>query len=200
MKKYLIFFFFSPLFFACSLKYNEVTSVESNAPELQFTDLTMKRFEDNKETVNLKANSLEEYPSGGGTWAKGAQFSLLSDGKVTTEGSAGSLSAVDDVYTLHNLKAKRSEDELTLTAKNLRFDKSTQQVVAGRNDIVTIEKGKTKMSGSGFSASGISKKFSFTGSIEGVTVTDGDDAQNPDGPNDSKKVIPPLSQPPDVTP
>ena len=49
----------------------------------------------------------------------------------------------------------------------LRWNGKTEQLTGGRRDTVRIEKDGTIIYGTGFSASGVSKKFGFAGTVSG---------------------------------
>lgn len=166
---------FATLMCACSLKYNTYKSEESSEPELIFTDVDFDRYEDGKKNLELGAKKLEQYKDGNNIYAKDMSFRMLDkDGAVTTQGKCGLLGADTDKkkYMLSdNIEVEHTEDDLIMSAKNLKWDGVSEQLTSGRNDMVTIKKGNTNISGSGFSASGVSKKFSFTGVITGETNT-----------------------------
>lgn len=155
----------------CSLKYDVNYQDESNVPEFVFTDANFNRYEDSKKTMSLKASRLEQYSDGKSMYAKDVAFSITNkEGEVTTEGSCSLLSSdsKDERYVLYdNIEIDNKKDDLKVSADTLRWDGKTEQLTSSRTDNVTIKKGKTTMQGSGFSASGVSKKFSFTGVVTG---------------------------------
>ena len=54
----------------------------------------------------------------------------------------------------------------------LKWNANNEQLTSGRGDIVRVEKDDTVIRGSGFSASGISKTFSFRGNVTGDIETE----------------------------
>ena len=62
-------------------------------------------------------------------------------------------------------------------ANALRWNGRTEQLTSGRGDMVKIEKDDTIMRGSGFTASGISKTFSFRGNITGTIETSDENSE-----------------------
>ena len=53
----------------------------------------------------------------------------------------------------------------------LKWNGNTEQLTGGRKDTARIEKDGAIIYGSGFSASGVSKSFSFSGSVSGEIET-----------------------------
>ena len=159
------------LLFGCSLKYGTTYQDESNVPEFIFTDATFTKYEDDAKKLNLSASVLEQYSEGNSMYAKDVSFQLLKkDGTIETEGSCGLLAANSDEeqYTLFDgITIKNQEEDLLVSADTLHWNGKSEQLTSSRNDMVSIKKGKTELHGSGFSASAVSKKFSFTGVITG---------------------------------
>lgn len=159
------------LFTSCSLKYGTTYQDESNVPEFVFTDAIFSRYEDNSATMQLKATRLEQYADGKSMYAKDVEFKVFEkDGTTKTEGSCGLLASnsEDEKYALYdNIDINNIKDEMQVSADTLRWDGKTEQLISSRNDMVTLKKGSTVLHGSGFSASGISKKYSFTGVVTG---------------------------------
>lgn len=198
MNKTFLFFPTLPLLLllltSCSLRYGMTIYDDSNVPELTFTEVNFSRYENNDKTLEMNAGRLEQYKDGNSIYAKDLSFNIIKDKEVKTRGKCGLLSANTDdkKYVLYNdIQVENIKDELVMNAKNLKWDGKTEQLTSGRNDIVSITKGKTLIQGSGFSASGVSKKFSFTGVITGSTETD-KDKENTDiagtPPNNDKEI------------
>ena len=173
-------FFAVIVFSACSLKYGMTVYDENSSPEFVFNDVNFDRYEDNKKTLSLSAERLEQYKDGKSIFAKNPAFKTYDDdGELATEGKCELLSADtnEEKYVLYdNIEINNLSDDIIVSADNLRWNGKTEQLVSGRTDNVSIKRGKTIMSGSGFSASGVSKQFSFTGVVTGETETgDGED-------------------------
>ena len=165
------------LFFtACSLKYGVNYQDESNVPEFVFTDAKYTRYEDKKKSMSLSASRLEQYSDGSSMYAKDVEFQVLdSDGEITTRGECSLLSSnsKEELYVLYdNIKIENKKDDMTVEADSLKWNSKTEQLSSSRNDMVSIKKGKTVMMGSGFSASGVSKMFSFNGVVTGQYDSD----------------------------
>lgn len=169
------------LLFGCSLKYGTTYQDESNVPEFIFTDATFTKYEDDAKKLNLSASVIEQYSEGNSMYAKDVSFQLLKkDGTIETEGFCGLLAANSDEeqYTLFDgITIKNQEEDLLVSADTLHWNGKSEQLTSSRNDMVSIKKGKTELHGSGFSASAVSKKFSFTGVITGNFS---DEAAEPD--------------------
>lgn len=189
MRTHFIFFsttLFFLLFSACSLRYGMANFDDSSTPELTFTDVNFDRYEDDKKTLELQANRLEQYKGGNEFFARDLNFQIIEDDEVKTEGKCSLLAADSDAekYVFYDdIEINNKKDDLTVIANNLKWNGKNEQLISGRNDVVTITKGKTIIQGSGFSASGVSKKFSFTGVITGSTET-GDGEENSENNTD----------------
>ena len=170
------------LFSSCSLKYGMTLYDENSSPEFVFSDVNFDRYEDNKKTLSLSAERLEQYKDGKSIFAKKPAFKTYdNNGELATEGTCELLSADTDEekYVLYdNIEINNISDDIIVSAANLKWNGKTEQLTSGRTDNVSIKRGKTVMSGSGFSASGVSKQFSFTGVVTGETETgDGEPAE-----------------------
>ncbi|MCR5253929.1 MAG: LPS export ABC transporter periplasmic protein LptC [Treponema sp.] len=170
------------LSFSCSLKYADTVDVDDTVPELQFSNTKITRYEDDKITVEMKADSLEQYKDSSQSYAKNLEFMAYDkEDKVTTEGSCGYLYAdtYKEVYELYSgIKLFNHSDKTNFFADVLRWNKKTEQLTSGVNSQVRVEKDDTLMTGTGFAASGISKTFSFSGGVSGEIDTDDNREQN----------------------
>jgi len=160
---------------SCSLKYGSTPVVEDKTPEFVFSGVEMTRYEDKKKKVELKADTIEQYKGASASYVKDVSFSSYdSDSKVSTEGSCGYLMLDTDheVYELYDdIKLFSKTKEATVFAKSLRWNGKNEQLVSGRAENVRIEKDDIVIYGSGFSASGVSGEFSFTGMVSGNIET-----------------------------
>lgn len=144
--------------------------MEDTVPEFSFENATFTRTEDSKVTMEMSAARLEQYKGGNSTYAQDVEFTLYDDGKVTTQGSCGFLGADSsaEIYNLHDdIYLDSPEKEVKVHARNLKWDGKTEQLTSGRSDSVTVETDTVKVIGSGFSASGVSSSFSFSGIVSG---------------------------------
>lgn len=160
---------------SCSLKYDESVNAEDKVPEFVFEETKMVRYENNAPNLEISAGKLEQYKNSKETYGKDISFtSYDKKGEVETEGSCGIIFAdtgkkfyelYDDI-TLYN-----TPEKMRFYANVLKWNGKTEQLTSGRSDMVKIEKDDTIMRGSGFSASGVSKTFSFRGNITGTIET-----------------------------
>ena len=91
-------------FSSCSLKYDENPSGTDSSPELEFKDADYKKYEDNKLSTQIQAQTLEQYKDSS-TYAKNARFKTWnSGGDLLTEGYCALLGINGDtkIYTLFN--------------------------------------------------------------------------------------------------
>ncbi|MGI5097503.1 LPS export ABC transporter periplasmic protein LptC [Treponema socranskii] len=168
------------LFFSagCSLKYSDgKKNVESEVPEFVFANADFSRWEKNKKTLSMRARTLEQY-KGGSTYADSVSFTAYADdGSAETEGSCG-LVAFDSkqkIYSLYDgIELTNEPRDVRISADELRWDGNTEQLTSRRTDTITMKKNGTVVRGSGFSASGVSNRFVFTGAVSGTVETDED--------------------------
>ena len=161
----------------CSIKYGETPVVEDKVPEFVFNDASMVRYENNKLMVEVEAESLEQYRNTSETYGKNVKFTAYNedDGKVDTKGSCDYLFADADreLYQLFdNIQLVNYGEEMKVSANVLKWDGKTEQLTGSRGDSVIVEKEDTKIKGTGFSASGVSKSFSFRGNVNGNIETE----------------------------
>ena len=175
----IIFFFLA----SCSLKYSETVNSEDTVPEFVFEDTNLVRYENNRPTLELSAGSLEQYKNTDETYGKDVSFKAYSDaGEVETEGSCGIIFTDSEkkTYELYDdINLYNVPENVRFYANMLKWNGNTEQLISGRSDMVKIEKDDTIMRGNGFTASGISKTFSFRGNITG-TIETSDDEKNED--------------------
>jgi len=168
-----------PLFSAgCSLNYSDgKKNVESEVPEFVFSNADFSRWEKNKRTLSMRARTLEQY-KGGGTYADSVSFTAYDDdGSAETEGSCGlvAFDAKQKIYSLYDgIELTSRSKNVTITADELRWDGNTEQLTSRRTDTITMKKNGTIVRGSGFSASGVSNRFVFTGAVSGTVEIDED--------------------------
>jgi len=159
------------LFFSCSVRYEDVVNTEESTPELVFQNIKMSRYENRQITVEMEAEFLEQYKNTEETYGKGISFSAYNeDGELTTQGACGLL-MVDtnkDLYELYdNIELLNNSEKIKFYASVLKWDGKTEQLTSGKGDMVRIEKEDAIVRGTGFAASGVSKSFSFSGTVTG---------------------------------
>ena len=154
---------------SCSLKYSETVNSEDRVPEFVFEETQLVRYEDTKPTLEVKAGTLEQYKNTSETYGKDISFiSYDNEGNAETEGSCGIIFADTQkkIYELYDgINLYNAPEKMRFYANVLKWNGRSEQLTSGRSDMVKIEKDDTIMRGSGFSASGLSKSFSFRGNI-----------------------------------
>lgn len=184
MLKRIIYFLGSIFLLAsCSLKYDDTLDVGSRIPELIFQDTVMTRYEDNEVTVEMNAEVLEQYKKSSESFAQNVEFiSYNDDGEIDTEGSCGYLftDTKKEIYELYDdIELYNRSENTNFFANVLRWNAKTEQLTSGRGDMVRIEKEDAIIRGTGFSASGISKDFSFRGTVSGdIETKDSDESES----------------------
>ena len=162
-------------FSSCSLKYDESVNAEETNPEFVFNHARLVRYERGAETVVVQADNIEQYKDSPVTYGKNVKFTTYDDKhKLETEGSCGYLYADTDleIYELYDgIKLFSNVQNTNFFADMLKWNGKTEQLTGGRKDTARIEKDGTVIYGTGFSASGVSKKFSFAGSVSGEIET-----------------------------
>lgn len=161
---------------SCSLKYsNETHNAESSVPEFVFEGAKFNRYENKTRTVNMNASRIEQYSGGRETYAKNVSFMIWkNDGTLDTEGSCGLLASNSktEQYELYDkIEITSHLRDILISAGSLRWNGKSEQLVSGRNDMITVKKGDTQLNGSGFSASGITNTFAFSGVVTGSVDT-----------------------------
>lgn len=155
------------------MKYTDGPDVDDVIPEFSFTDSVMTRYEKKEKNVEMKVGQLEQFKDGHSMYAKDVVFSLFEDGEMSMEGSCTFLGAdtKKEIYEMYDsIKIYRKKDDMRISGRSFHWNGKSEQLTAGRNDTVTIEKDGMVVRGSGFSASGASSSFAFnsvvTGNIE----------------------------------
>ena len=167
----LLFFVAAFSFFSCSLKYDDAVNAEKTTPEFIFNQAKLVRYKDGSEDLRVQADNIEQYKKSSVTYGKNVKFTTYDkDHKLETEGSCGYLYADTDneLYELYDgIKLFSRVQNTNFFADMLRWNGKTEQLTGGRRDTVRIEKDGTIIYGTGFSASGVSKKFGFAGTVSG---------------------------------
>ena len=156
---------------SCSLKYDQTVNAEETNPEFVFTHAKMIRYKNSEESVKVFADSIEQYKDSDITYGKNVSFTTYDDEqKVETEGSCGFLYADSEkeIYELYDgIKLYNKAQNTNFLANMLKWNGKTEQLTGGKRDSARIEKDGTVIYGTGFSASGVSKTYSFSGTVSG---------------------------------
>ncbi len=160
---------------SCSLKYSETVDASKEIPEFSFRDASLTRYENKDITVQMDVAAMEQYKNSSTSYAQGIDFKAYGDkGNLSTEGKCDYLLTDTDAkqYELFgNIELKNYDDNTSFFAQSLRWNEKSEQLTSGKSETVRIEKDDTIIYGSGFSASGISKTFNFTGVVSGQIIT-----------------------------
>ena len=83
-----------------------------------------------------------------------------------------SANSKNEIYTLFgNINLTLPKQDMTIKADSLNFNKKTEQITSSITSEVRLTKKDIEMSGYGFSASGVSRSFSFADTVSGTIVT-----------------------------
>ncbi len=165
----------------CSLNYGTEQNSEAKVAEFTFTNASFIRYEENKMSINLKAEKLEQYKTDGSSYAKNAEFKTYDkDGVLDTDGFCSLLAAdtKNETYSLFDgISVHIYSKEMLIKANTLHYNGKTEQLTSGIDEDVTIERKDTSVTGTGFAASGVNRQFSFSKNITG-TVKEKQDSES----------------------
>lgn len=169
---------------SCSLNYGTEKNSEETVPEFSFTGAVFNRYEDNKISIQLEAEKLEQYKADGSSYAQAAKFKTYKeDGSLDTEGTCSLLASLtnEEKYSLFdNISINVYSEDLNIAASSLQFNGKTEQLSSSRNQKVTIRRKGTSITGTGFSASGVSHKFNFENQVSGSVQDQGSSQNQPE--------------------
>jgi LPS export ABC transporter protein LptC len=172
---------------SCSLEYDSDEKEDTTrSPEFLFSGISLQRVENSVTKIMLYAEELEQYKDENSIYAKNVSFQHFDDaGMLDITGSCGLVSADNDteIYNMFaNVQVTSYEQDMTVTAENFKWNTKTEQMISGADDLVNIvygrvtdptDTGKTQVtiSGTGFSASGVSRIYQFGAAVTGVIDT-----------------------------
>lgn len=173
--KRVYFLFFIFLFIGCSLNYDDDSKKENNAPQFIFEKPIFSRYENQKLSLKISANTIERYKTNSSIFAQDLQFEQFNaDQDLQTKGKCG-LFSVDQnngIYLLFdNIELFSKEHSANFFADYLKWNSNTEQLVGSKRDTVRIEKDDVIIFGTGFSASQISNTYKFSGTVTGTIET-----------------------------
>jgi LPS export ABC transporter protein LptC len=159
----------------CSLNYGKLENTETAVPELTFSNAQLNKYKSNRLTAQIEAERIEQYKNQQVSFARSAAFHTWNDqGEPSLSGSCGLLAADSgtDQYSLFNkIDVTLYSQKIQLQAESLRWNGKTEQLTSSKNTPVVISRDNFIVSGTGFSASAVSRSFVFTGNAHG-TITD----------------------------
>lgn len=159
----------------CSLDYDQSVYVEDHIPELQFVQADFTRYENYQRKFRLTAERLEQYKNTAAAYAMSAKFYTWEEENLDTEGSCYylSINTKDQIFTLFkDIVINNYGQDLELTAQNLKWNGNTEQLTASTSETVRIRHQGLSLEGTGFSASGITRSYSYEYDVEGFYDSD----------------------------
>lgn len=178
---------------SCSINYDEQVSSRENTPEFIFKQADFRRYENTKKSMELQAKRLEQYNNNKLSYALEAFFQTWNDKQEPDTDGTCQILCIDQsskLYTLYNnICIKNHSQNATITADDLKFNGNNEQLTSNINSTVTITKDGITVSGTGFSASGVSRSYAFYGQTVGTINTDDleDSDQSTDPTESSQK-------------
>lgn len=160
---------------SCSLEYYKSGNSENTTPEFIFNMANFSRYESGNPKFQMSAEKIEQYKSDGSTYAKNTNFkSYNSKSELEAEGFCGLLEAKTNTekYKLFNdIYLNMISEKMEINAQRLFFDKKSEQITSDFDSEVTLKKDNFAISGTGFSGSSLSRKFSFDYNVSGTIQT-----------------------------
>ena len=167
---------FLVLFSSCSLNYAREENFEETNPEMIFNNAVFSRFRSNKVSVSIEAGKMEQYKGGGESFAADVSFRTFDkNGKAESEGTCALISADtknENYYLFGNINLNLMTDKTRILAEYLNFDKRSEQITSGSESVVSIIRENAEISGTAFSASGVSRSFNFMKNVSGTLETE----------------------------
>ncbi len=169
---------------SCSLEYFSPESENSSAPEFVFYEADFTRIKDNKRTVTITGEKIEQYSDGGVTFVQYPSFELYDTNQlISVEGSCDLVSADTDkdIYAFYgNVALISHEHKAKITAENLRWIGEDEIFSSAKNEPVSIaiensdqntnSKSTLFIEGSDFTASGFDFTYKFEGPVRGHII------------------------------
>lgn len=155
---------------SCSIKYDSEFSPDETNPELTFTQATLYKIEEGNLKMQLNSTLIEQYKNDN-SYAENAEFFTWdNNNELDTTGSC-QIMGIDqrnEIYTLLNdIEINSNSNNLEIKTDALRWNGKNQQLTSNRESDVYIKHDDMVITGKGFSASGISKSYSFSSAVTG---------------------------------
>ena len=145
----------------------------------------------------LDADILEQYQNDGALYGSQVFFTTYNkEGELSAEGRSQMISAnnSDELYALlGQVEIQSFEEDLVIKADSLSWDGKAEQLVTGALDTIELKKNskaeaassqdgeqsssRMELTGTGFSASGSTMDFQFTGAVSGKIYTNKTEGQ-----------------------
>ena len=177
--------------FSCSLTYKSEEPDVTHVPELVFSNARYVSYQEGKVSMVLDADILEQYQNDGALYGSQVFFTTYNkEGELSAEGRSQMISAnnSDELYALlGQVEIQSFEEDLVIKADSLSWDGKAEQLVTGALDTIELKKNskaeavssqdgeqsssRMELTGTGFSASGSTMDFQFTGAVSGKIYT-----------------------------
>lgn len=161
------------VFFSCSLRYGEEVSSTETTPEFTFQNVTYTIYQNGGKTFNIECSQLEQYQNSS-SYANDATFTSWNNlGQKETTGSCNliSIETNQNIYTLYgDISVNNLDQNLLIQTDYLKWNNNSQQLQSNNQSLVTIQKDDLTVTGTGFSASGVSKTYTFNSNISGTLI------------------------------
>ncbi len=157
---------------SCSLNY-EVTKKEihNNSPELLFQTAIFNRYENNKITVSVSAEKIEQYTSNT-SYAKQAYFDFWNDRnerELTGSCRLLGMQTYKNLFTLYDdIQITDIKNKSEIQASALKWNSEKKSLVSDKSKIVRLSKKSMEIEGTCFSADGETNSFEFTAGVTGT--------------------------------
>lgn len=173
-KNFCIFFTILSLCSSCSLQYQRNTNAEDKFPQIEFKNLKLIQYKNNKKYLEIETSKLEQYKKSSLIYAENVNFNLYnSERKKTSLGNAKLISADsknNNFQFFDEFEFLDNSQNIKISGTSLKWDNSTEQLVSEKNAKITLTKDDLSVTGKDFSASSVSNKFLFSGSVYGQQI------------------------------
>lgn len=173
-KNFCIFFTILSLCSSCSLQYQRNTNAEDKFPQIEFKNLKLIQYKNNKKYLEIETSKLEQYKKSSLIYAENVNFNLYnSERKKTSFGNAKLISADsknNNFQFFDEFEFLDNSQNIKISGTSLKWDNSTEQLVSEKNAKITLTKDDLSVTGKDFSASSVSNKFLFSGSVYGQQI------------------------------
>lgn len=157
---------------SCSLNY-EVTKKETlhSSPELSFQTAIFNRYENNKVTVSVSAEKIEQYTSNI-SYAKQASFDFWNtsnERELTGSCRLLGMQTYKNIFTLYDdIHITDIKNESDILATALKWNSEKKSLVSDKSKTVHLSKKSMEIEGVCFSADGQTNSFEFTSGVSGT--------------------------------
>ncbi|MGP1455273.1 MAG: LPS export ABC transporter periplasmic protein LptC [Treponema sp.] len=161
---------------ACTFNYQDSPQSGNKQPDMVFSNVTFRRYEDAQLDTIAHIKALEMYDSEKMWAAENIAFTRYAQGsdvpKESMTGTAG-LMLIEEYSGTYNLGDTVSfhliNDDYRISSPALLFKKNDNLLMAPQDAVVTISHGAdTKVEGKNFSANTQTKEYSFKKQTSGV--------------------------------